>query len=108
MKNCLAVIGGSGLYDIEGVKQLGEERVDTPFGAPSDVIVRAEELCRPVARALARASAGARRPGPVGWRFGGFRQRQRAVSLLSSLASGYGLTNPINRVLSALGLGEAD
>ena len=30
------------------------------------------------------------------------------LSLLSSLASGYGLANPINRVLSALGLGEAD
>ena len=30
------------------------------------------------------------------------------LSLLSSLASGYGLTNPINRVLSAFGLGEAD
>jgi len=27
---------------------------------------------------------------------------------LSSLASGYGLTNPINRVLNALGLGESD
>lgn len=30
------------------------------------------------------------------------------LSLLSSLGSGYGLTNPINRVLSAFGLGEAD
>jgi len=30
------------------------------------------------------------------------------LRLLSSLASGYGLTNPINRVLSAFGLGEAD
>jgi 5'-3' exonuclease len=30
------------------------------------------------------------------------------VTLLSSLASGYGLTNPLNRVLNALGLGEHD
>ena len=30
------------------------------------------------------------------------------LSLLSSLASGYSLTNPFNRVLSALGVGEAD
>jgi 5'-3' exonuclease len=30
------------------------------------------------------------------------------LTLLSSLASGYGLTSPINRVLSALGLGEPD
>ena len=28
------------------------------------------------------------------------------ITLLSSLASGYGLTNPLNRVLDALGLGE--
>jgi len=30
------------------------------------------------------------------------------LTLLSSLASGYGLTNPLNRVLSALGLGDND
>jgi len=29
------------------------------------------------------------------------------VTLLSSLASGYRLTNPLNRVLDALGLGES-
>jgi 5'-3' exonuclease len=30
------------------------------------------------------------------------------LALLSSLSSTYGLTNPVNRVLSALGLGESD
>ena len=30
------------------------------------------------------------------------------LTLLSSLASGYGLTSPINRVLSAFGLGDND
>src|SRR6185503_18159801 len=30
------------------------------------------------------------------------------LTLLSSLASGYGLTNPLNRVLGALGLGLGD
>ena len=30
------------------------------------------------------------------------------LTMLSSLASGYGLTNPLNRVLSALGLGDND
>ncbi len=34
-----AVIGGSGLYDIQGVEGLKEIRVKTPFGSPSDVIV---------------------------------------------------------------------
>ena len=36
----LAVIGGSGLYEIEGLTGVTEERIDTPFGPPSDAIVR--------------------------------------------------------------------
>jgi 5'-methylthioadenosine phosphorylase len=36
----LGVIGGSGLYDVEGLEGVEEVRVDTPFGAPSDAIVR--------------------------------------------------------------------
>ena len=38
--NVLAVIGGSGLYDIDGLTDVEEVRVDTPFGPPSDAIVR--------------------------------------------------------------------
>lgn len=34
----IGVIGGSGLYDIEGIENLEEIAVDTPFGAPSDSI----------------------------------------------------------------------
>ncbi len=39
-ENVLGVIGGSGLYDIEGLTQVEEVRVETPFGPPSDPIVR--------------------------------------------------------------------
>jgi 5'-methylthioadenosine phosphorylase len=35
----VAVIGGTGLYDLEDPSEITEHRVDTPFGAPSDVIV---------------------------------------------------------------------
>jgi 5'-methylthioadenosine phosphorylase len=35
----IAVIGGSGLYDLEGLEDVKERRVETPFGDPSDVIV---------------------------------------------------------------------
>jgi len=34
----IGVIGGSGLYDIEGLKSVKEVEIDTPFGKPSDVI----------------------------------------------------------------------
>ncbi|MEC9398467.1 MAG: MTAP family purine nucleoside phosphorylase, partial [Myxococcota bacterium] len=31
----IGIIGGSGLYEIEGIKILEEREVETPFGAPS-------------------------------------------------------------------------
>jgi 5'-methylthioadenosine phosphorylase len=38
-KTTIAVIGGSGLYDLDGLEDVKERRVETPFGDPSDVIV---------------------------------------------------------------------
>lgn len=35
----LAVIGGSGLYALDGLDRIAEHRVETPWGAPSDVIL---------------------------------------------------------------------
>lgn len=35
----LAVIGGSGLYEMEGLSEIEEITVDTPFGKPSNAIV---------------------------------------------------------------------
>jgi len=35
----IAVIGGSGLYDIEGMEDIEEVDINTPFGKPSDKIV---------------------------------------------------------------------
>ncbi|MCJ7521088.1 MAG: S-methyl-5'-thioadenosine phosphorylase, partial [Dehalococcoidia bacterium] len=35
----LGVIGGSGLYEIEGLSDVEEVNVKTPFGDPSDTIV---------------------------------------------------------------------
>jgi 5'-methylthioadenosine phosphorylase len=40
MKHTLAVIGGSGLYEIEGLKDVTEVKMETPFGEPSDVVVK--------------------------------------------------------------------
>ncbi len=40
MRTCLGVIGGSGLYEIDGLSDVREEHVETPWGAPSDTIVR--------------------------------------------------------------------
>lgn len=35
----LGIIGGSGLYEIDGLEDRREETVDTPWGAPSDALV---------------------------------------------------------------------
>ena len=36
----LGIIGGSGLYEIEGLEDRREETVETPWGLPSDTLVR--------------------------------------------------------------------
>ena len=33
----IGIIGGSGLYDLEGIQNVREQRLSTPFGEPSDV-----------------------------------------------------------------------
>lgn len=38
----IGIIGGSGLYDIEGLRKVKELSVKTPFGAPSDKVVLGE------------------------------------------------------------------
>jgi len=38
MTSTLAVLGGSGLYELENLTDVRELSVDTPYGAPSDVI----------------------------------------------------------------------
>jgi 5'-methylthioadenosine phosphorylase len=39
MEPAIGIIGGSGLYDIDGFTDREEIAIETPFGAPSDVIV---------------------------------------------------------------------
>ncbi len=40
MNRVLGVIGGSGIYAIDGLSEVEEVVVDTPFGSPSDAVVR--------------------------------------------------------------------
>ena len=35
----IGIIGGSGLYQMEGVEEPTEQRVETPFGSPSDALI---------------------------------------------------------------------
>jgi 5'-methylthioadenosine phosphorylase len=38
----LGIIGGSGIYQLEGLQQVESVQVETPFGAPSDAFVRGQ------------------------------------------------------------------
>ena len=39
-KNKLAIIGGSGLYDVEEFKERDFLKINTPWGQPSDEILK--------------------------------------------------------------------
>ena len=45
----IAIIGGSGLYEIQGFAETAVLDIDTPYGKPSDVITVGELLDVPVA-----------------------------------------------------------
>jgi 5'-methylthioadenosine phosphorylase len=55
----IGIIGGSGLYDMEGLEGVEERRVETPFGAPSDAYIIGSLAGRRVAF-LARHGRGHR------------------------------------------------
>lgn len=38
----IGIIGGSGIYELEGIEILKEHEVETPFGSPSDLVVEAK------------------------------------------------------------------
>ena len=42
MVNVIGILGGSGVYDIDGLSNTRWERIDTPFGAPSDELLFGE------------------------------------------------------------------
>lgn len=46
--SAIGIIGGSGLYEMEGLEQVEEHRISTPFGDPSDAIMGGLFAGRPV------------------------------------------------------------
>jgi 5'-methylthioadenosine phosphorylase len=60
-QSVIAVIGGSGVYDIDGLINQRWEKVDSPFGAPSDEILFGELSGQPM-RFLPRHGRGHRIP----------------------------------------------
>lgn len=83
----LAFIGGSGLYDIDGITNLKEHEISTPFGSPSDKIIQGELNGRPIAF-LPRHGRGHRfLPSEVNYRANIYALKKLGVSHIVSVCA---------------------
>jgi 5'-methylthioadenosine phosphorylase len=83
----IGVIGGSGLYQMDALRDPRELRVDTPFGEPSDIIVTGRVDDIPVAF-LARHGRGHRLfPSEVPYRANVYAMKQLGVEYLLSFSA---------------------
>jgi 5'-methylthioadenosine phosphorylase len=83
----VGVIGGSGLYDIEGLKDVRDVRVRTPFGPPSDAIVLGTLEGVGVAF-LSRHGRGHRlNPGEINYRANIYALKSLGVSRVISVSA---------------------
>lgn len=83
----IGIIGGSGLYDIEGLEQVRERRVSTPFGKPSDVIVLGSLAGVPLAF-LSRHGRGHRvSPSEINYRANVYALKSLGVERIISVSA---------------------
>jgi len=83
----VGVFGGSGLYQMDALQDVAEQVVETPYGAPSDVIVTGTVHGVPVAF-LARHGRGHRLlPSEVPYRANVYAMKQLGVKYLLSLSA---------------------
>lgn len=83
----LGVIGGSGLYDLPGLKNIKEHALSTPFGQPSDGIITGELNGRPIAF-LPRHGKGHRfTPSEVNYRANIYALKSLGVTHILSVSA---------------------
>ncbi len=83
----IGILGGSGLYQMEGLEGAQEHTISTPFGAPSDALVTGKLQGVPVAF-LARHARGHRLlPSEVPYRANIYAMKQLGVRWLVSVSA---------------------
>ncbi|MFC1754333.1 S-methyl-5'-thioadenosine phosphorylase [Thermoproteota archaeon] len=83
----IGIIGGSGLYQIEGIKKVREEEVSTPFGMPSDKLIIGELSGVEVAF-LPRHGKGHRiNPSEINYRANIFAMKKLGVGHIVSVSA---------------------
>lgn len=91
----LAIIGGSGLEELPGLRVARREAVHTPYGAPSGPLVVGDLLGRPV-MFLARHGEGHRlAPHEINYRANLWAMRARAAESVVSVASVGGIRSDL-------------
>ncbi len=83
----LAVIGGSGLYQLDGIKNIREVVVDTPFGSPSDSIIVGELEGVEVAFLARHGRGHCYTPSGVNYRANIFALKKLGCSKIISLSA---------------------
>ena len=83
----IAVIGGSGLYEMDGLEHVRETRVSTPFGRPSDAVVLGTLSGRRVAF-LSRHGRGHRiSPSMINYRANVYALKSLGVTRIFSVSA---------------------
>lgn len=83
----IGVIGGSGLYQIEGIKNVREEEVSTPFGAPSDRLIIGELSGEQVAFLPRHGKGHSISPSEINYRANIFAMKKIGVERIISLSA---------------------
>jgi 5'-methylthioadenosine phosphorylase len=82
-----AIIGGSGLYEMEGLSEVVEEATETPFGPPSDRLVIGTLEGKRVAFLPRHARGHRLLPGEVNYRANIFALKARGVEWILSVSA---------------------
>jgi len=83
----IGVIGGSGIYEIDGLEILGEKFIDTPFGMPSAEVVLASVAGKMVAFIPRHGKGHAFNPSKVNYQANIFALKSVGVKNIISLSA---------------------
>lgn len=81
------IIGGSGLYEMEGIQRLEEHRVSTPFGEPSDSLMSGELHGREVVFLPRHGRGHALLPSEIPYRANVWAMKKLGVTHLISVSA---------------------
>lgn len=83
----IGIIGGSGLYDIKGLKNIQEKKIKTPFGAPSDAFILGQLKDATLVFLPRHGRGHALSPSEINYRANIFGMKKLGVQTLLSLSA---------------------